>query len=147
MESKRREYSRKNWTKKKGQIIVRMGDYKLIERYRDNSLELYNLAEDIGEQQNLAEKFAKLLTSLSRTQQQLTQAKSLEGLAEMAAGAAHELNNPLAVISGRAQLLSNVETEPESEPHIELDHAPKKSRTQAPLGPMSTQSRGRVRRL
>ena len=29
----------------------------------------------------------------------------LEALAEFAAGAGHEINNPLAVISGRAQLL------------------------------------------
>lgn len=34
---------------------------------------------------------------------------SLDALAEMAAGAAHELNNPLAVISGRAQLLAEAE--------------------------------------
>jgi len=33
----------------------------------------------------------------------------LNALAEMAAGAAHELNNPLAVISGRAQLLAEAE--------------------------------------
>jgi len=32
-------------------------------------------------------------------------------LAEMAAGAAHELNNPLAVISGRAQLLAEAESD------------------------------------
>ncbi|MGA2914585.1 MAG: ATP-binding protein [Sedimentisphaerales bacterium] len=34
-----------------------------------------------------------------------------ETVAEIAAGAAHELNNPLAVISGRAQLLSQSETD------------------------------------
>jgi putative nucleotidyltransferase with HDIG domain len=38
---------------------------------------------------------------------------SLSALAEMAGGAAHELNNPLAVISGRAQLLSQAETDPD----------------------------------
>ena len=32
-------------------------------------------------------------------------------MAEMAAGAAHELNNPLSVISGRAQLLAKSETD------------------------------------
>ncbi len=32
---------------------------------------------------------------------------------EMAAGAAHELNNPLAVIAGRAQLLAEAETSPQ----------------------------------
>ena len=34
---------------------IRKGDYKLIEFFEDGSLELYNLAEDIGEEQNLAE--------------------------------------------------------------------------------------------
>jgi signal transduction histidine kinase len=41
----------------------------------------------------------------------LEQAK-LAALAEMAAGAGHEFNNPLAVISGRAQLLLTEETDP-----------------------------------
>jgi signal transduction histidine kinase len=39
---------------------------------------------------------------------------SLNALAEMAAGAAHELNNPLAVVSGRAQLLAEAQTDPEA---------------------------------
>lgn len=33
---------------------IRKGDFKLIEFYADNSVELYNLKNDIGEQQNLA---------------------------------------------------------------------------------------------
>ena len=33
---------------------VRAGDWKLIEHYEDGSLELYNLADDIGEKKNLA---------------------------------------------------------------------------------------------
>ena len=37
----------------------------------------------------------------------------LEALAEFAAGAGHEINNPLAVISGRAQLLLRDESDPE----------------------------------
>ncbi|HPP54071.1 MAG TPA: HAMP domain-containing sensor histidine kinase, partial [Thermoguttaceae bacterium] len=37
----------------------------------------------------------------------------LEALAELAAGAGHEINNPLAVIAGRAQLLLQQETDPE----------------------------------
>jgi arylsulfatase A-like enzyme len=35
---------------------VRAGDYKLIEFYEDNHLELYNLKQDIGEKNNLADK-------------------------------------------------------------------------------------------
>lgn len=38
---------------------------------------------------------------------------NLAGVAEMAAGAAHELNNPLAIISGRAQLLFDSESDEE----------------------------------
>ena len=37
----------------------------------------------------------------------------LAGLAEFAAGASHEINNPLAVISGHAQLLLNQESDPD----------------------------------
>jgi len=36
--------------------VIRRGDYKLIERYDDGSVELYNLAEDIGEKKDLAAK-------------------------------------------------------------------------------------------
>jgi len=35
--------------------VIRYGDWKLHEYFEDNSLELYNLKTDIGEQQNLAE--------------------------------------------------------------------------------------------
>ena len=34
---------------------IRMGDYKLIERFEDGRLQLYNLRDDIGERQDLAE--------------------------------------------------------------------------------------------
>ncbi len=45
-------------------------------------------------------------------EQRLEQLK-LEALADFAAGAGHEMNNPLAVIAGRAQLLLGDETDPE----------------------------------
>jgi len=57
----------------------------------------------------LAERFAELLGSLKATRDELVEARSLAGIAEMASGAAHELNNPLSVISGRAQLLHDSE--------------------------------------
>ena len=59
----------------------------------------------------LSEQFAVTLGKLKETQDQLACAQSLHAVAELAAGAAHELNNPLAVISGRAQLLQEVETD------------------------------------
>jgi arylsulfatase A-like enzyme len=43
---------------------VRIGDWKLIERFEDGQLQLYNLREDVGEQQDLAEKFPERVLSL-----------------------------------------------------------------------------------
>jgi len=45
--------------------------------------------------------------------QQVLEAEKLEAMAEFAAGAGHEINNPLTVISGRAQLLLRGEADPE----------------------------------
>jgi signal transduction histidine kinase len=57
----------------------------------------------------LSERFVQVMSSLRQARAQLARQQSLAGLAEMAAGAAHELNNPLSVISGRAQLLMSAE--------------------------------------
>ena len=48
-----------------------------------------------------------------------TVSANFAGVAEMAAGAAHELNNPLAVISGRAQLLFDSESDEEKKKMLE----------------------------
>ncbi|MCE9547703.1 MAG: HDOD domain-containing protein, partial [Planctomycetia bacterium] len=62
----------------------------------------------VREQQNvLAESLAASNRELGLLQQQLVRAKSLSSVGEMAAGAAHEMNNPLAVMCGRAQLLAS----------------------------------------
>ncbi len=54
----------------------------------------------------LAENLAASNRSLAEAHQRLAETESLARLGEMAAGAAHEMNNPLTVISGRAQLLA-----------------------------------------
>ena len=53
----------------------------------------------------LSEQFAGASQLLARTQEALAETRTLAAAVEMAAGAAHEINNPLAVISGRAQLM------------------------------------------
>lgn len=63
------------------------------------------MALAVQKQYELSERFVEVMNSLRRTRTELAKTQSLAGLAEMAAGAAHELNNPLAVISGRVQLL------------------------------------------
>jgi signal transduction histidine kinase len=60
-------------------------------------------------QGRLAERFAELLGRLRDTRDKLAASTILTGIAEMAAGAGHEMNNPLSVISGRVQLLMESE--------------------------------------
>ncbi|MEM7627309.1 MAG: HDOD domain-containing protein [Planctomycetota bacterium] len=54
----------------------------------------------------LGEELASANAALDAAQDKLLHTESLARLGEMAAGAAHEMNNPLAVISGRSQLMS-----------------------------------------
>jgi putative nucleotidyltransferase with HDIG domain len=72
-----------------------------------------DMANAFSAQQGFAEQFAQMVRSAEPEviQERPEQAGSLHALAEMAAGAAHELNNPLSVISGRAQLLAENETD------------------------------------
>ncbi len=53
----------------------------------------------------------------------LVEDEKLAALAEFAAGAGHEINNPIAVISGRAQLLLTAEIDPERRRDLATIHA------------------------
>jgi signal transduction histidine kinase/HD-like signal output (HDOD) protein len=53
----------------------------------------------------LGEQLAQASTILAETHLALAEARTLAAIGEMAAGAAHEMNSPLAVICGRAQLM------------------------------------------
>lgn len=59
----------------------------------------------------LGERLADSNRSLAEAQHRLAEAQSLARLGEMAAGAAHEMNNPLTVISGRSQMLVETATD------------------------------------
>jgi len=71
-----------------------------------------------------AEKTAEELLDLNRrlhtAQKQLVRMRSISMVAEMAAGAAHELNNPLAVISGRAQMELTKCEDPDQRRELEI---------------------------
>ena len=100
------------------------GDIKLFETNFKTAAStagaVLNLASARARQQFFAERFARLISKAPDTQPQIDLAEySLKALAEMAAGAAHELNNPLAVISGRAQLLADAETDKEKKEILE----------------------------
>jgi putative nucleotidyltransferase with HDIG domain len=103
------------------------GDSKLFaERFRTSAsiaAVVLDMALGRQNQQNYAEHFAQLISKPSRqvvppsaevTYETASAEDFLNALAEMAAGAAHELNNPLAVISGRAQLLAEAQNDPET---------------------------------
>lgn len=59
------------------------------------------------------------LASLRANFDDAVRAARLDSMAEFAAGASHEINNPLAVISGHAQLLLSHEAEPERRQQLE----------------------------
>ena len=93
------------------------GDAELFEEKFKRAASIAGAVLDIAftsaNQQHFAEQFSQLLAKPREAEPQIAADSSLGALAEMAAGAAHELNNPLSVISGRAQLLDEAETDPE----------------------------------
>ncbi|MBN1589743.1 MAG: HAMP domain-containing histidine kinase, partial [Pirellulales bacterium] len=72
-------------------------------------------ASDAATTVPLAQLVARLrrLATLETQFQETLEVEKLEAIAEFAAGAGHEINNPLAVIAGRAQLFLREETDPE----------------------------------
>jgi len=63
----------------------------------------------------LGEELVEANRALAEAQDRLLHTKSMARVGEMAAGAAHEMNNPLAVIAGRSQMLTQ-SLEPGSKP-------------------------------
>jgi signal transduction histidine kinase/HD-like signal output (HDOD) protein len=61
----------------------------------------------------LGEELAETNRMLTDTQDELARSKAMAAAGEIAAGAAHEMNNPLAIISGRSQLLVQRLEDPE----------------------------------
>ena len=103
------------------------GDTELFaERFKTSASTaaiVLDMALERQNQQNYAEHFARLISKPAppilppeiEAPEGIKSAEDyLNALAEMAAGAAHELNNPLAVISGRAQLLAEAQNDKET---------------------------------
>jgi signal transduction histidine kinase len=68
----------------------------------------------------LSEQLADANRRLQSVQSEIVRSRMLTTVAEMAAGAAHEMNNPLAVISGRSQLLATTLSDPKQRAHAQL---------------------------
>ncbi|HBS29789.1 MAG TPA: hypothetical protein DEB06_10155 [Phycisphaerales bacterium] len=63
----------------------------------------------------LAEQLAEANRDMSALQARLVESESMARLGELAAGAAHEMNNPLTIISGNLQLLADSTLDPSRE--------------------------------
>jgi signal transduction histidine kinase len=83
---------------------------------------LENLAGPLARLPQLTHALRRLAELETRFQETLEQEK-LAAMAELAAGAGHEINNPLTVIGGRAQLLLKQETDPERRRELALINA------------------------
>lgn len=59
------------------------------------------------EARTLSEQLAEANRQLQHAQTEIMRSRMIMTIGEMAAGAAHEMNNPLAIISGRSQLLAS----------------------------------------
>ncbi len=70
----------------------------------------------------LSDDLAQTNRRLQQVQVEILRNRTLAMIAEMAAGAGHELNGPLTVISGRAQMLMDALEEPELARSLELIH-------------------------
>jgi putative nucleotidyltransferase with HDIG domain len=64
--------------------------------------------------ERMTEELLEVNRRLQAAQRELVKTRSMSMIAEMAAGAAHELNNPLAVVSGRAQMALTACTDEET---------------------------------
>ncbi len=80
---------------------------------------MLNLSITKERQEKLSESFVCAISKLQENQKELIERNAHLALAEMAAGAAHEFNNPLSVISGRAQILLQSETDAEKKKMLE----------------------------
>jgi putative nucleotidyltransferase with HDIG domain len=74
------------------------------------------------EARTLSEQLAEANRQLHTAQAEILLSRTMISVGEMAAGAAHEMNNPLAVISGRSQLLASQLTDPKFKAAAHLIH-------------------------
>lgn len=67
-----------------------------------------------------SEELATAMLKKEQAHKQLLHSERLAAVGKMAAGAAHEINNPLAIISGRAQMMMQKERDPADEKALKL---------------------------
>lgn len=84
-----------------GNVTARMGTQTLLSTWSAS----LSSALDRERLRRQSEELANASRAIAEAQQRVAHAEAMARLGQVTAGAAHEMNNPLAVISGRAQLL------------------------------------------
>jgi signal transduction histidine kinase len=87
-----------------------------------------------GDRARLLARAEQSVENLQRLQQQLVQTEKLVSLGQLAAGAAHEINNPLTAILGYSDLLSDDSSVPERARNIAAKIRDQARRTKALVG-------------
>ncbi len=76
--------------------------------HKENPVSVIKIARDITKQKIAEKKLMRAYEELKSTQTQLIQSAKLASIGELAAGVAHELNQPLTVIRSNSQLLLQI---------------------------------------
>ena len=91
--------------KKDGQMCIISKNADLLKNEKGNVIGGIESFEDITERKKAEEELSRAYKELKESQLQLIQVEKLAALGELAAGVAHEIENPLFVISGEAEML------------------------------------------
>ncbi|MBT8486476.1 MAG: HDOD domain-containing protein [Phycisphaerales bacterium] len=98
-------------------LLLGTPDGDLLRGNRDGLVRCWQAALAAAAQHDrtahLTEELAVANRTLMETQEALAHSRTLSSIGEVAAGAAHEMNNPLTVICGRSQLLAQRIQDPE----------------------------------
>ncbi len=91
---------------KDGSIRWLETNFRAIRDDQGNVVSIYGLARDVTERKRAEEALQKASSDLQNAKDMVVQSEKLAAIGRLASGAAHEIRNPLNVISLRLQLMS-----------------------------------------
>ncbi len=110
--------------------ILLAPDTLLIDRLNRERQEIESLCTACGlalgqslaieSKDRMADELLLVNRQMQELEEKLLEVRCMASVGELAAGAAHEMNNPLAIISGRAQLLLDPEPDPDKQKALKV---------------------------